>query len=499
MGFTPERFSNEVKQCSGAEWIDPPEQVLYLATYLAHAEVGVRSMLVERPYVDRHYIQEFVGHYATMLRPVPPTATRIHFFQRKIDDAGWDALLEKAAVESKFEETERELNNHYLGYVVVRPVPRCPIGRTILRPFGGRPSRCYEPSATLNEVHLHGFTLRIPALPFQQQDQALGACATTALWSALSRVTRADGGRAVTPLDVARAVPGAHGHVVASPHGLDLEQMAATIRALGYAPHVLTLDDHDSFLLALKAYVRGGIPVVLRLRVEGGDVHAVTVAGLRFDDDDEPAKDIALSTSVGSASSKGLARLYLHDDRLGPYARHVLVHPSAKELKAASKGGYSPPLRIQFRPEKRGFEAYEKPMRIEHALVPLYPKIRLTAKHLVELAGQYLSYARGMAEPSNRHQLRVEPFYALGGSYLTRLGEVLKDPQRLAQCRRRAFLSRYVGVIRFFLADVWFFDIVVDTTDAQNQADGTPVLLMVANDLRQTANLKRLPTRGVLI
>lgn len=489
--FTSPNFYKAIGEASGAEAADELPQVRYLATYLADAEVGARSMLVESPYVDRHYLQEYVGHYATTFRPVSSTTTRIHFFSRSISELAWDrTMLDAATSDERFAEVERDLNTAYLGYIVVRPLPGCPIGRTLLRRYLGKPSRCYEPASTPHEVHLHGFTFRVNALPFQQQDQALGACATTALWSALARVARADGGRALTPLDVARAVPGKGGALVSSPEGLNLDQMTGTIRALGYQVHDFTptpdggAPDSNEFLLALKAYVRGGIPVVLRINV-GGEVHAVTVddetpaddLGFRFGDDGTPATDLVTNIEDCQIRSTGLSRLYLHDDRLGPYSRYVFVAPTEAEC-AAAREGLTPMLRIAFKPRKAGFDAYESPAVIERALVPLYPKIRMNAKQLIRSIGPYLPVARYCAD-DQKDSVRVEPFYALGGVYLARLGQVLGDPARLAKIRASVSLPRYVGVLRFFSApNEWLLDVVMDTTDVRRGAHDATLMVV---------------------
>lgn len=502
-GFTSPNFYKAIREASGAEPGDEPPQVRYLATYLADAEVGARTMLVESPYVDRHYLQEYVGHYATTFRPVSSTTTRIHFFSRSISTSEWDdTMLDAATSDERFAAVESDLNTAYLGYIVVRPLPGCPIGRTLLKRYLGKPSRCYEPASTPHEVHLHGFTFRVNALPFQQQDQALGACATTALWSALARVVRADGGRALTPLDVARAVPGMGGALVSSPEGLDLDQMKGTIRSLGYQVHDFgpTSDagppNSNRFLLALKAYVRGGIPVVLRIRV-GGEVHAVTVAGFRFGDDETPVADLVTSTERGEVRSSGLSRLYLHDDRLGPYSRYVFVPPTEAECTDAREG-LTPMLRVAFKPGKAGFDAYESPAVIERALVPLYPKIRMNAKQLIRSIGPYLPIARYCAD-EQRDSVRVEPFYALGGAYLARLGQVLGDPARLAKIRASVSLPRYVGVLRFFSApDEWLLDVVMDTTDVSRGAhDAT--LMVVPRDSAHLGTVGNIGTHIVTL
>lgn len=490
-GFTPRAFFTEVGQAARARWTDPPPQVRYLATYLTHDEVAARTMVVERPYIDRHYLQEFVGHYATTLRPVPSTTTRVHFFREPIEASAWDSIVGGAATEG-VEQTERALCEAYLGYIVVRPLAACPVGRTALAPYPFTRSRHYPPGLTTHDVHLHGLTLRVKALPFQQQDRALGACATTAMWSAVARVMRADGGRAPTPLEVARSVPGVHAQLVASPDGLTLEQMRGTVRALGYDAHVFTPSDRDEFLLMLKSYVAGGIPVVLRLRLADGEVHATTIAGMRVHDDEVSARDLVLRSGTDQVTSLGLSRLYLHDDRLGPYARFVFVDPTEAETEEARSGGYPPPLYIRFEARKPGFTDYEAPARIETALVPLYPKIRTTAKGLLGCAGEYLPLVRAIAG-SSRDRLRLEVFYALGGDYLRHVGDVLRDAGRLTGLRRTAFLSRYVGVLRFHVDDDWLLDLVLDTTDVmRGRSEATPLVLATAANESALASLHAL-------
>jgi hypothetical protein len=495
--FGATTLAQEIGSAAGAKWRSAPAQVRYLAAYLADREIGARTMLVETPYVDRHYLQEYVGYYATKLVPPPRNATRIHFWKRSFDTEAWNALLLRAAVEG-VAAVGAELQPDYLGYVVVRPFAACPIGRTLLATYRDRSSRCYAPALTPHEVHLQGFTFHVNALPFQQQDEGLGACATTALWSSLARATRADGGRAATPLDVARAASDAGGQLVAAPDGLDLDSMKRTFRQLGYVPHVFVPADHEVFLLALKAYVRAGIAVVLRLRVEGtSEVHAVAVAGMRESDDEFPEHDLVVRARDFQVAATRPSRLYLHDDRLGPYARFVFVAPSDEELRSAREEEHAPPLRVRFDPQKGGFEEYTEPMRIESAIVPLYPKVRTSAEGLVAYAGDYVPLVRMAAPGPQREALRIEPQFMLGGQYLAMVGEVLRDPARLTKLRSTALLSRYVGVIRFSLPDGWLCDLVIDTTDVRREQSGTaPILLAVGRDEPMATTLEN--TRQVM-
>src|SRR6185436_2293593 len=92
---------------------------------------------------------------------------------------------------------------------------------------------------------LAGIPLRVRGVPFQQQEVAVGACATTAIWSALSSAARATGIRGPTPFEVTEA---ANRHrSVDRPYpaesGLDLGQIVPAIRGLGFVPYAIRAED----------------------------------------------------------------------------------------------------------------------------------------------------------------------------------------------------------------------------------------------------------------
>jgi hypothetical protein len=78
-----------------------------------------------------------------------------------------------------------------------------------------------------------------------------------------------------------------------------------------------------------------------------------------------------------------------------------------------------------------------------------------------------------------RVELRVEPYFEQGGDYLARLPRVLKDSDRNFEVRSAAFLSRYVGVLRFYVGEDWACDFVLDTTDVRRDRQQSPGLLLI--------------------
>lgn len=443
-----------------------PDQFRYLVSYLAHEEMAAASMLVERPYVDRHYLTEYQGYYATALREVPRHTVRVHFFSAGVDIADARARLGQAEDANARMAIQRELQNAYLGFVVIRPLPTAPIGRTVLRWYGGRDARCFGPQPPPHRVHILGLTLKAHGVQFHQQDQAVGACATAALWSALAAVMRRDGGRSPTPITVTeqaiRSLPTSR--ALPAVAGLTLEQMVGAVNASGYSPDVIKPDGNSAiFQLQLMTYVRSGIPVILQVREEGANEgHAVTVVGFRVSDNEHEVAPISHPVSQSRIlRAKGMTRVYVNDDRLGPYAR-MCWFDETSEANEPADGSAFPTL--MFSPNGAGFDDFRKRMRIWTAIAPLYPKIRINALDLLSVAAEVLPMAAHLAGP-DRERLLVETFFSLGGAYAEGVYNLGIEPARAAEIASSLLLSRYVGVLRFMVGDRWLLDVVCDATD----------------------------------
>lgn len=472
--FSRGAFVDEIQRLAGASPdAKAPDQVRYLASYLSHADCAAQTLVVEDPYVDRHYLEEYAGYYATLFSPPKARVTRVHIFRQALTSDDFEKYL-TAAHKDPTGAVTAELTKSYFGFVVVRPLPAAPIGRTILRSYQSSPDRVYGPYGAPHVVHLAGLELRVTGTPFQQQDQGVGACATAALWSSLARVVRTDGGRAPTPLSITMAATrfNHEGRVLPAEAGLGVDQMCSAVRELGYAPFLFRpAEEHALFLMALQCYVRSGMPPVLHVSDAGKDAHAITVVGFRgsHPEGDPPPLTRTVSPSH-SIVTDGMSRLYVHDDRFGAYARMKWLPPEAK--------GELP--RLQFSPDEEGYEHLCQPMKIWVALVPLYPKLRLSATDLIEFSAAYIGMLKYIAGEGRRGGLRFRFRFVQGGMYLS---DLLKNQRiaahRTARFLRSVLLPRYVGVIEAWLDDGWFCDFILDSTDIKRPSPVAPPLLAV--------------------
>lgn len=435
-------------------------QIAYLARY--GERLGAKTVVREDHYVDRHFLDEYALYYCLSLEPPPNSVRRFHLFSSTFDDAGLSTSLEKAASgHGAAKAVATEMTGNYLGFISIRPLPSVPIGRTVLRRLDDGASR--EIWATgRHPVHLANVELSVEGLAFLQQDVAVGACATAALWSALSRVMRNEGIRAPTPAEVSQAATRsqmAGGRAFPPVTGLTVQHLGEAIRSLGFAAETFRADEMpEIFAIALHTYLLSGIPVVLALRKDDGAGHAVTAVGFQVG---ESATRL-LESSIPVRSSR-LKKLYIHDDRLGPYARAIL-----RPIDLTEEFGESIWLEIS-RDRDDGARTSEPEAKevwlIDSGVVPIYPKIRLSVRSLIVLAHNLTELIEEAVGPAKAPRIAVEFMYQRSGAYLASLtGRVGSSS---AGFLRSVALPRWCALVRFWCGDTQLAEFVYDTTEIQ--------------------------------
>lgn len=126
---------------------------------------GAISVVSETRYIDDDYRSEYSAFYSRTFRSQPDSAHRLHFFRAPLRPEQLWQLPSDAG---------------YVGYMIVRPAPLGPVGRTMLAPPPGFEDAVR--TAVTETVTLFGQPLGITAVPFLQQDARLGRCAHAAAW-----------------------------------------------------------------------------------------------------------------------------------------------------------------------------------------------------------------------------------------------------------------------------------------------------------------------------
>ena len=291
--FSEDSLPSDILDLSASPFVHEPwRQVDYVFRYAY--EVGARCMTVENVYIDRDCMEDHGLFYSRSFLPYPAACKRLQFF--RTDPAETEQRIERlveigrSTDQESFRKACREFSDeNYCGFSVIKPLPGCPVGRTVLRPDSSKSEdgrRSFD--GTRDYVsHLSGIELTVCGLAFQQQDTGVSACATTALWSSLQKAMDLEPVGSATPAQITvlatrfsllfgRAMPSA---------GLSIEQMCDAVNALGLAPtlaRAIGFKETQSYLYA--AISAGFAPVLVVKRLGAEDYHAVAVAGMKVDE-----------------------------------------------------------------------------------------------------------------------------------------------------------------------------------------------------------------------
>lgn len=323
--FEKQTLSNLVTECFGSDFPDilQKQQVSYIYNYLN--TLDAQSVLLELNYLDKDYLEDFSRYYVKRFGNAGHQCARMHFFSKKVDHRHIDRILEAGEGTVAF---AAELNEAYLGFMVIKPLPKTFIGKTCLKVMSDShtiPNKKKKRLSRNYKVDLFGIELNVHSIAFQEQDKVVAACASTAIWSALHTLNWRD----VRSIHSCSEITvNAINHIDGSSNSfpskeLTNKQILRSLDVEGLRHHSEDVEklSQVGFLATVMGHIDSDLPLLVMGDVfavrEGnalesyGAGHAVCVVGYKVDDEEV---------------------IYVHDDRLGPYARAKLVNLDAYKM-----------------------------------------------------------------------------------------------------------------------------------------------------------------------
>lgn len=461
-------------------------QATYLKSYLQHLKA--KTVIEEPAYFDRDYLSEFSVFYSRSTTGYPNHCRRLHFFSEKIRRE----QISKAASGSK--RIINKLQKSYLGFVVVRPIPSAPLGRTVVRwypedkpntPRITTPSRNYY-------VHLAGIELKVRGLAWQQQDSAVGACATIGLWTMLHSSAFDDHHAIPTTAEITLA---AHkraslGSRTFPSQGLTSYQILESIKEHELSPVVLAGDiqnknhqtvrfSRERFCASCSSFIRSGYPVLIIGQLEGVGYHAICATGFRSSHPRSPTNNVDLEDAGIKYSNvvfedAGIEYFYIHDDNLGPNVRFKV------DLTNSSHNDGWKEDHIYLIPEApdpaRACNDTENYHRFypEQLIVAVHHDLRTSPDTLNKIGLEIACLISDMLNTIQPTTLALSTRFIRLADYLgEELDQTLgKNPTllgrtRLKLCEDVPPMSLHIGLVRIGLGDgTPLVDILYDTTDS---------------------------------
>lgn len=326
-------FDNFHKACEHdlrpLESLEGKRKLEYLFDYLDH--LGCQSILVEPTYVDRDYLDDYSAYYVKCFPEYERFCTRLHYFDKDFSNDEFDSFLTREG-----NLTNEELQDTYLGFSVLKPLPDAFLGRTCVTTYPADGGRRQFPMTRRYAAHLAGCELEIESLAFQEQDTVIAACATSAIWSALHKAAKLFGTATPTPAEItAIGAERARGRGLPSV-GLTIGGMCHAIKGVDLE---VELREGPKIQTDIRELVYGygemGIPSILVIDLVDQndqkvhlDSHALTVGGYSLGNND-PQEPLA---------AYSIDKLYVHDDQHGPFSRSEVKNPRKIGTKFEDNG-----------------------------------------------------------------------------------------------------------------------------------------------------------------
>jgi hypothetical protein len=362
-------------------------------------DLGACTILVENDYIDRDYMEDFAGFYARCFGKYESSCTRLHFFGKLFTPRQFQyALVGKGR-----KLNSKNLQESYLGFVVVKKLPKTFIGRTCLKTYDSDNGRRVYPTLREYPVGLFGLQLSVErTLGFQEQDCGAAACATSALWTVFQGTGKLFQHAIPSQLEITRiatqipdeAVPG-----FLPSRGLTGRQEIYTVRQLGLEAAHTNAQDEFNMTGSVYAYLRLGIPILLRIALyDTSDTsykpfakpiagHAVAVTGFSLGG----VAPVPYDDLQFNLRATRIDKLYVHDDQVGPFARMGL-----DGIKVVEKIGGQTCAWYSLATSWKGKDNIIGSVRAvpKFHLIPLYSKIRIRFEFIRDVIMDFDKFLR---------------------------------------------------------------------------------------------------------
>ncbi len=235
----------------------------YLKKIREYLKPVVKSVIVEYKYECKDYKNSYHNFYSKKFTEYNRKCSRAHFFNVEMD------LENIWALDDKYKD-------NYIGYIVLRPLDRFSIGRTMLDPslVGVKDATLFTCS---NEVNLLGSTLQVQAFPFIGQDTDVTVCAHAAIWMILRYFSQKyNYYPEIKPFEIAQLTKDVSLGRLLPSKGLTMSQISEIIANYGMHPDLYIKNySKANFDKILYYYIESGIPIIASV----DNRHALAVFG----------------------------------------------------------------------------------------------------------------------------------------------------------------------------------------------------------------------------
>lgn len=313
------------------------------------------TVVIETDYVEKVYRDSYYTLYSTKLRDYYRNCVRLSFFSPEFNE-------ETELTTQNYE----QIKSAYLGFLVIRPLAECCIGRNVISPIAKKNNNMEICSTRIPSTCL-GLKMEAVGFPHSSQDAECMSCAETTIWAILeyfgnkyseySPVKASDILTSLRPLTYERQLPS---------RGLTFEQISNTLKQQGFGSKVYE-KGNPKFKEIFSCYIESGIPLAVCIETKDFG-HSVVCIGKEKTSRSKINK--TMPTEILERNfyiwNKCIDTFIFNDDNYPCYQHANFENPTAYYENKDWENG-----------------------KITHFIVPLHPKVYLDAELAIE-ASNYL-------------------------------------------------------------------------------------------------------------
>lgn len=464
---------------TSADLIRSKNHFTYLSNYFGDEGLKAKTIFIEENYVSKDFLHDYASYYALCFEPYPKVCRRVHFFDKEITADEFQEMILKPESENT------EFWEHYIGFVVVKPIPGKVIGYTVLKTYSSSESITDRNFWGLRDysIHLLGNEIKLKSLAFQEQDSVLAACATTAIWSMLNKAAVDFHTILKSPSQITKDADNVSydGSRLFPNRGLNVLQICQAIFNSGLVSEVKQANiniklnrescnvvSNEYLKKIIAAYSPIGIPIILVVKVPTAGVHglhAITISGF---------KSTAILPVAPSDEAKFLSdnidRIYAHDDQWGPFTRINLLG------------------NCELQTPWTDIDPATTPTVVTHIIVPVYPKIRIAYED-IEAIVQGLNTVLKFFFEERIVNLNADLAWDIKIDYSENLKAQIKTSALAEEKKIKVLcksLPKYIWTASCYIADTKMFTFTFDATNVNNAMLGVNVISFVDDSVKAT-------------
>lgn len=293
------------------------------------------TIVVEDDYIDKIYRDSYYSYYSGKHFEYSRYCVRLALFNDLYID-------EKTFLEMKVD----ELQKHFCGCIVIRPIHDREIGRTLINPweiYKIHNEKCYI-RTTRYKVNIYGKLLEINAFPYSKQDGETTTCAEVTLLNLSDYFsTTYQEYYSILPSQIAKIAETVSSERRFPTTGLTYQQMSKVLKEIGFFPRL-----YDIAQMGVKKsrhvihyYIESGIPIALGLRTKSDQRHSITVIGHGPINDEGDVLCNNLSAQYNNSnnsviwisdSADTINEYCVQDDNDNPYQMYSIVEDMKEKL-----------------------------------------------------------------------------------------------------------------------------------------------------------------------